>query len=373
MITKAEIKNFQSLKDVTLEFGRVTSIIGDSDQGKSAFVRALRALVLNRTSESLMHKKKGPLSVKLFTDDGHTVEIERANGKSAIYKIDGKLFVKTGKDIPDEVGDLLHLREYKVDKDERILPCIQTQLGPQFLIQHTDAVVSKTIGRISNVSIVFSAIRKAQADILSSQQDVATLQAQVAATERDLLPLATVEDRETAISALRVASDSLVRRERNIQSASAQADGLSLLGQKVVEAEVLLRSTSALSSSFDALDSQLSVYDSLSSITVELQVLQRRFDKLFRLEEAGSAIVAKCIHVSAQLESVLQATYLKRSLESTKSEHNRVASIARAQEASLAELGKEAEAQVRQLKLCPLLEDEFKDGCVDKLISLSRR
>ena len=47
MIHTLEVKNFQSLKHVKVEFGQFTVFVGKSDSGKTALFRALNILISN--------------------------------------------------------------------------------------------------------------------------------------------------------------------------------------------------------------------------------------------------------------------------------------------------------------------------------------
>ena len=49
MFTRLEIKNFQSHKNTTIDFDKnINSICGETDNGKSAVIRAIKWIVENR-------------------------------------------------------------------------------------------------------------------------------------------------------------------------------------------------------------------------------------------------------------------------------------------------------------------------------------
>ena len=60
MIERVHIQGFQSLADVDLELGGFTVIQGKSNSGKSAFIRALRAVVTNAGNVALTNKATAP-------------------------------------------------------------------------------------------------------------------------------------------------------------------------------------------------------------------------------------------------------------------------------------------------------------------------
>ena len=76
MITKIEIKNFQSHKDTMIDFDKgINSICGESDNGKTAIIRAIRWVIENRPLgtdklNSFWNKDfKEEMSVKLYTEN----------------------------------------------------------------------------------------------------------------------------------------------------------------------------------------------------------------------------------------------------------------------------------------------------------------
>ena len=81
MIQSVHIQNFQSHKNSTLEFSPgVNIIVGTSDSGKTAIIRALRWVVWNRPSgDSLRSTWGGKTSVEICLDKG---SVERSKDRS---------------------------------------------------------------------------------------------------------------------------------------------------------------------------------------------------------------------------------------------------------------------------------------------------
>lgn len=76
MIKQLNIQNFQSHVDTTLEFSDGCNIIvGNSDSGKTAIIRALRWLVFHKpTGDEMRSHWGGKTKVELFIDDAHVVK-----------------------------------------------------------------------------------------------------------------------------------------------------------------------------------------------------------------------------------------------------------------------------------------------------------
>ncbi len=62
---KIRVQNFQSLADVTVEAKGLTVIVGRSNLGKSAFIRALQGLLFNRPGDDFVRKNQKHASVSV--------------------------------------------------------------------------------------------------------------------------------------------------------------------------------------------------------------------------------------------------------------------------------------------------------------------
>ena len=86
MIQKLNIQNFQSHKDTKLEFHPgVNVIIGQSDSGKTAIIRALRWLIWNRPGGDDFRSDWGGGTVVKIKIDAR--EIMRGKDKENVYSI----------------------------------------------------------------------------------------------------------------------------------------------------------------------------------------------------------------------------------------------------------------------------------------------
>ena len=109
MITRIELTNFMSHAHTVIEpAAGLTVIVGPNNCGKSALVAALQILRHNEKSTYVMRHGTKECSVKVWTDDGHTIEWRRKTSPS--YVIDGRLFDRLrGGGVPDELVTALRL------------------------------------------------------------------------------------------------------------------------------------------------------------------------------------------------------------------------------------------------------------------------
>ncbi len=106
---KLSLHNFQSIEDGELTFKTgLNFIIGQSNSGKSATFRALKACLLNpKGSQRFIKKGTSKSSVTLYYN-GNEIEWDRTS-KESNYKINGEVYHKTGassafKILSDETG-----------------------------------------------------------------------------------------------------------------------------------------------------------------------------------------------------------------------------------------------------------------------------
>ena len=115
-----KVKNFQSLKDISLEFpeGQITALLGESNQGKSSVLRAIRAVVTNpQGSGHYVQHGKNKTEVTL-ANNGNTLTWERTKSTTN-YKYNDEVFTKCSKQdssvfcdlgfVYDQKGKLLNL------------------------------------------------------------------------------------------------------------------------------------------------------------------------------------------------------------------------------------------------------------------------
>lgn len=145
MINFIELKNFQSHKNTLLNFSEgVNTIIGPSDSGKTAVLRALKWTVNNRPSgEAFRSHWGGDTSVKVGVDDKWVV---RGKGGKAEnwYRTDNIELTAFGRDVPKAVTDIFNLSELNM----------QSQMDAPFLLSSNSGDVAKVFNKAANLDII---------------------------------------------------------------------------------------------------------------------------------------------------------------------------------------------------------------------------
>lgn len=166
MIKSLQIQNFQSWKSINLKFDLgVNVIVGPSDSGKSAILRALLWAITNRPSGEAFKSCWGG---ETFVDlELEKQTISREKGKENLYIISSSDLKKPvefkafGQDVPEEISNALNISDIN----------IQRQMDAPFLLSSTPGEV----GRILNQAVRLDIIDKAQKNIASMLRQEKTL------------------------------------------------------------------------------------------------------------------------------------------------------------------------------------------------------
>lgn len=156
------IENFQSIRGpLTVTVDGLTCIIGESNIGKSAIIRALLALLNNARGSEFITTGQNYCRIMLECG-GHTVVWTRTV-KSAEYEIDGKRFAKLDGSVPQELKDL-GFDSLLVGKVP-YWPQIHEQDDSPFALREGPTVVASLLGVNEEVRTVNRAVKSLQKSI----------------------------------------------------------------------------------------------------------------------------------------------------------------------------------------------------------------
>lgn len=144
MLERIEIRNFQVHRRLAIDLDpHVTTIIGPSDVGKSAILRALRWVCLNKPRGDALIRKGAKYANVIVTIGG--VHIERYKGaKGNRYIVGDHKFQAVSQSVPPRVGSILKVSETN----------FQDQHDPPFWIKETPGQRSKLLNQIVNLSSI---------------------------------------------------------------------------------------------------------------------------------------------------------------------------------------------------------------------------
>ena len=123
-IARVELENFQSHKESSLALAPgVNVIIGPSDAGKSAIIRAVRWLITNRPlGDSFIRQGTKGSSIELGLDNNSIIRCKGIKDNYYFINDYDNYFRAFGSDVPEEIEQLLNMpHSYRLTTCE-ILP-----------------------------------------------------------------------------------------------------------------------------------------------------------------------------------------------------------------------------------------------------------
>lgn len=158
-LDRLKVSNFQSIEEADISLGALTVIVGPSNSGKSALLRALRAVARNVNSPSAVRVGKTSFAASVETN-GITVGIERGKGQSKYWTADAEgneqAYTKAARAVPDDIQRALALPVPDGTPDI----AFTSQIDPPFLLSETGSVAAKVIGDLTNVSKLHEAAKE---------------------------------------------------------------------------------------------------------------------------------------------------------------------------------------------------------------------
>lgn len=153
----------------------VTVIVGETDQGKSALLRALDAVCYNALEgSSFVRDGCDKACITVFTAEGDRVTLEKGPQVN-LYRLNDKTFDKIGRSVPEAVQKALGIAELTVDSDSLKLQ-LQPQLEAPFLVTDQGVRATRFLGSVSKVAVIYQAVKLATVKKKDAIISLSTLQ-----------------------------------------------------------------------------------------------------------------------------------------------------------------------------------------------------
>ncbi|GAB6935667.1 hypothetical protein JCM14720_15880 [Calditerricola yamamurae] len=301
-ICRLVIENFQSHERSELEFSPgLNVIVGPSDSGKSAIIRALRWALFNQPRGSdFVRAGADRCRVTVCFDDGTAIVRERTatRNRYLVRLPDGReqVFEGFGTGVPDEVLEAHGIRPLMLDEDLETLVHLAMQLDPPFLLSERAAVRAKVLGLLSGAHLIDAAIRDTQRDVQALGQAIRHHEQEIERLQAELKPY-------DALPAYRAA---LERSEAAGARAEAEFARLTRL-QAVYEA---WRTVEAERARWKAVQARLSALPAAERVVAQLEALVLRLREWRRWAQQlaeGERALAACRTVLKQTAHIALA------------------------------------------------------------------
>lgn len=183
MINKLKIENFQSHRETELEFHPgVNVIVGSSDMGKSAVIRALYWACNNKPSgDGFRSHWEGDTAVRVTFPDGW-VERSKSGKTKNQYRLETKgneveVFNSFNQTVPDEIVQLINMDDLNW----------HLQMSTPFLLSARAGEVAKYLNSIVNLDVIDRTVGNINKRLRQVQQDARAREQQLREYEEELL------------------------------------------------------------------------------------------------------------------------------------------------------------------------------------------
>lgn len=204
MIKKLSIYNFQSHEESHLKFhDGVNIIVGSSDSGKSAIIRALRWLVYGKPrGEGFCSWWGGETRVEIETET-HTIirTKEKDRNEYQLIPTEGKklIFNAFGNDVPEEVLKVLNMDDIN----------LQRQGDSPFLISNSPGEVAQHFNRMAQLERIDLGLKNISSSIRESSQKKKFTEQEYQRKKKELGEYKYLDDLETEVGELETLYESL--------------------------------------------------------------------------------------------------------------------------------------------------------------------
>lgn len=155
MLKTVVLRNVQSHKESVLELSKNLNVIhGDSDQGKSCFIRALTWFFTNKIPADLIRTHETKLTKVSISNEDCSAERLRSDSKNE-YRMDGDVYKSFKTGVPEDVLNAFNISEVN----------IQNQKDTFFLIDKSPGFISKELNKVSGLDAMDDVLKETNQEI----------------------------------------------------------------------------------------------------------------------------------------------------------------------------------------------------------------
>ena len=230
MLTSLHITNFQSHKESHLEFDPgVNVIIGESDSGKTAILRALRWVLTNRPGGySFRSSWGGDTSIGIWTENA--LVVREKTGTNNIYRLNDTEFKAFGTEVPEEIQNALNMNEINV----------QNQLDLPFLLRDSPGQVAAHFNKIAHLDAIDKSMQLIEKWTRALNQQLKDHEIDLLTSQDQLTTYSYLPEMEKAIEAAEWVEKQQIETSRKLVKLSALIFSIQQTESKIEKHQHLL-------------------------------------------------------------------------------------------------------------------------------------
>lgn len=274
MIKTLEINNYQSHKKSILNFHPgVNVVVGTSDSGKSAVLRALRWVCTGiPRGDGFRSHWGGDTEVHLETDN--CIVTRGKTNSENVYVLDEETeFRAFGTEVPEEIVQVLNL-------DESVN--LQKQLDQPYLISETPGAVAQHFNRMAHLEKIDIGLKNVQSQIRTAEQTIQSKTTELKQIEEDKTSYSYLTAAEENLVILETRQQRFEGLEKTVEDLQDLIQSIVSIDQKIVRAEKPLQAEKSLDSIIgvqNTLDKEKRLENSLKMLVEDIEQVHGKIGK----------------------------------------------------------------------------------------------
>lgn len=194
MLESLHLRNFQAHGSLKVRFGPgVTVIVGPTDSGKSAVIRALKWVTRNKPGgdEFLKHGEKR-VSVTLRFDGGNKLKRSRAGSRINTYSLNESVFRAFGATVPEPIADALALDDMN----------FQGQHDAPYWFGDSEGSIAKKLNAVVNLGAIDATLAHCAQTLRTARMEEEVTEKRILQAKADIEKCSGVEELSEAVSLL---------------------------------------------------------------------------------------------------------------------------------------------------------------------------
>lgn len=309
---KVKIENYQVIKEAELEFKPgINAIIGSTNNGKSAIIRAIRGAINNQGGNGFINYNADSCLVDIKFN-GHNViwKKTKKQGKSS-YTIDGVVLKKIGQKQLEEVASIMNMPEIQVNNDRHQIN-FWRQLDKPFLVDKTPYQLFDFIVKSDEQEIIRALSEQTELSLKEINKHITSTSAAIDANTELINTLITeLKDlerfRDIDVDRLEL----MINLEKTIYDLLAELDNTriesrALLDKILKSTDFINEATALLASVYTEIDNLQKLEEYLSELDLTTSNITSVIENIDLLGRTTQDLEAK-VAVAKQLENTTES------------------------------------------------------------------
>lgn len=202
MFTRLAVKDYQSVAEADIELAPFTVVVGRNRSGKTALLRALRALIFNQSGSGFIRRGQSSCEVEVDTAEGDTIGWKKTK-TTAAYTLNDRTFSKMAGSVPEDIADALGVRAIEVDNSLTLTPQLARNTELLFLIDKSAGQIARALAKMTKLDIVVKAQALCRQGLKESKDKLKIAVAKRESAEQELREFPDMDAWGAEIEALR--------------------------------------------------------------------------------------------------------------------------------------------------------------------------